>query len=172
MKKGNNLTLYIVIALVVGIALGFILNSGYVKEENKAIAAADVRINQINSALVTTTDTTSPSYKQLVADRVAQTKVKKESLAKRDSKTDPFALLADVFLRLIKMIVAPLVFFTLVVGVAKLGDMKAVGRIGGKTMLWFISASLLSLTLGMILVNFFEPGIAMHLPLPDKGTET
>ena len=67
------------------------------------------------------------------------------------------------------MIVAPLVFTTLVVGVAKLGDIKAVGRIGGKTLLWFLSASLISLLLGMVLVNFFQPGQAMHLPLPDAA---
>jgi Na+/H+-dicarboxylate symporter len=83
-----------------------------------------------------------------------------------DDVTQHFSLLPDVFLRLIKMIIAPLVFFTLVVGVAKLGDLKAVGRIGVKTLLWFISASLVSLVLGMILVNLFEPGIAMKLPIP------
>lgn len=81
--------------------------------------------------------------------------------------TEPFSLIADIFLRLIKMIVAPLVFSTLVVGVAKLGDISAVGRIGGKTMLWFISASLVSLLLGMLLVNVFVPGEHMNLPLPD-----
>ena len=85
--------------------------------------------------------------------------------------TDPFSLLPDVFLRLIKMIVAPLVFFTLVVGVAKLGDLKAVGRIGAKTLLWFVSASLISLLLGMMLVNIFKPGIEMKLPLPATATD-
>jgi Na+/H+-dicarboxylate symporter len=70
------------------------------------------------------------------------------------------------------MIVAPLVFTTLVVGVAKVGDIKAVGRIGGKTMLWFISATLVSLLLGMLLVNLFEPGKTMHLPLPDSHLST
>jgi Na+/H+-dicarboxylate symporter len=69
------------------------------------------------------------------------------------------------------MIVAPLVFTTLVVGVAKLGDINSVGRIGGKTLLWFIGASLTSLLLGMILVNVFQPGIAMNLPVPDAGTD-
>src|SRR5688500_17625652 len=83
-----------------------------------------------------------------------------------DDVTEPFSLLPDVFLRLIKMIVAPLVFFTLVVGVAKLGDLKAVGRIGVKTLLWFLGASLVSLMLGMILVNIFKPGIEMNLPVP------
>lgn len=83
----------------------------------------------------------------------------------------PFALLADLFLRLIKMIVAPLVLSTLIAGVAKVGDIKAVGRIGGKTLLWFVSASLMSLLLGMVLVNLFEPGrtLALDLPTGDSG---
>lgn len=76
------------------------------------------------------------------------------------------SLLTDIFLLMIKMIIAPLVFSTLVVGVAKLGDLKSVGRIGGKTMLWFISASLISLFLGMLLVNLMKPGESLHLPLP------
>lgn len=61
------------------------------------------------------------------------------------------------------MIIAPLVFSTLVVGIAKLGDLKTVGRIGGKALLWFVSASLVSLLLGMLLVNFFHPGTAIDL---------
>jgi Na+/H+-dicarboxylate symporter len=68
------------------------------------------------------------------------------------------------------MIVAPLVFTTLVVGVARLGDIKTVGRVGGKTLLWFLSASFLSLLLGMVLVNYFEPGRTMQLDLPTAGS--
>jgi Na+/H+-dicarboxylate symporter len=83
-----------------------------------------------------------------------------------------FTILSDIFLRLIKMIVAPLVFTTLVVGVAKVGDIKAVGRIGGKTLLWFLSATLVSLLLGMVLVNLFQPGREMHLMLPDSHLGT
>jgi Na+/H+-dicarboxylate symporter len=75
-------------------------------------------------------------------------------------------VLSDIFLRLIKMIIAPLVFCTLVVGVAKVGDFKAVGRIGLKTILYFQFATLLALALGLVLVNIFEPGHIMHLPLP------
>jgi Na+/H+-dicarboxylate symporter len=172
MKKGNRLTLYIIIALVIGIGLGFILNETYVKEENATLAVAEAKINELNSSIKKTSDTSTAEFKQLAAEKTSQLKIRNEALAKRDAKTDPFSLLADVFLRMIKMIVAPLVFFTLVVGVAKLGDMKAVGRIGGKTLLWFISASLMSLLLGMILVNLFKPGIAMHLPLPESGTDT
>jgi Na+/H+-dicarboxylate symporter len=67
------------------------------------------------------------------------------------------------------MIVAPLVFTTLVVGVAKQGNAKAVGRIGGKTMLWFLCGSFISLFLGMVLVNFFQPGVNMHLAIPDNA---
>lgn len=72
-------------------------------------------------------------------------------------------LLTAVFLRLVQMIIAPLVFSTLVVGIAKLGDLKTVGRVGGKSLLWFVSASITSLLLGMMLVNFFKPGAGIHL---------
>jgi Na+/H+-dicarboxylate symporter len=67
-----------------------------------------------------------------------------------------------IFLRLIKMIIAPLVFSTLVVGIGHMSDAGAVGRVGGKAMLWFVSASLVSLSLGLILVNLFEPGVGIH----------
>ncbi|TMG79926.1 MAG: dicarboxylate/amino acid:cation symporter, partial [Betaproteobacteria bacterium] len=63
------------------------------------------------------------------------------------------SLFTDIFLRLIKMIIAPLVFSTLVVGIAHMGDTKAIGRIGLKTMGWFVTASLFSLLFGMLLVN-------------------
>jgi Na+/H+-dicarboxylate symporter len=75
-------------------------------------------------------------------------------------------ILSDIFLRLIKMIIAPLVFTTLVVGVAKVGDFKSVGRIGIKTIVYFQFATLLALTLGLVMVNLFEPGKVMQLPLP------
>jgi Na+/H+-dicarboxylate symporter len=67
------------------------------------------------------------------------------------------------------MIIAPLVFSTLVVGIAKLGDLKTVGRVGGKALLWFVSASLFSLLLGMILVNYFHPGTAIDLSTSDPS---
>ena len=77
-----------------------------------------------------------------------------------------FGLVTTMFLRLIKMIIAPLVFTTLTVGIARMGDMAVVGRLGLKAMAWFIAASLMSLSLGLILVNLFQPGIALDLPLP------
>jgi Na+/H+-dicarboxylate symporter len=82
------------------------------------------------------------------------------------------SLFTDIFLRLIKMIIAPLVFSTLVVGVAHMGDTSAVGRIGAKAMLWFVSASLVSLLLGLILVNIMRPGDNLNLPLPEIGAAT
>ena len=72
-------------------------------------------------------------------------------------------MLATVFIRLVQMIIAPLVLTTLVVGIAKLGDIKSVGRIGGKAMAWFFTASFISLLIGMFWVNFFEPGVGLKL---------
>jgi len=82
------------------------------------------------------------------------------------------SLFTDIFLRLIKMIIAPLVFSTLVVGIAHMGDTASIGRIGVKTMAWFISASLFSLLLGLVMVNLLRPGDALNLPLPDASAST
>lgn len=227
-QKKNRLTLYIGIALIIGIITGFILNKQYVGTENNRIMNAEVQqkllrekmkayelpkdsvafqsliklqkavsekkkaaentisdnaentngvdnlllytdsLKQINKQLALLTDTASADYKALQKQKEFIDIQKATNLKTRDKKLEWFSLLADIFIRLIKMIVAPLVFTTLVVGVAKLGDIKAVGRIGGKTLLWFICASLMSLLLGMVLVNFFQPGNAMNLPLPDN----
>ncbi len=167
--KKSRLTLYIIIALVVGIGLGFLLNKSYVADENKKLESFEVSIQQVQHQLSQTKD--SVALVQLEQQKKSILKERSVTISARDKKVEPFSILADIFLRLIKMIVAPLVFTTLVVGVAKLGDINSVGRIGGKTLLWFIGASLTSLLLGMILVNIFQPGIAMKLPLPDAGTD-
>jgi proton glutamate symport protein len=73
--------------------------------------------------------------------------------------------LADVFLRMIKMIIAPLLFSTLVVGIAGTGDMKTMGRIGLKAIVYFEIATTIALFLGLALVNVFKPGAGMALPL-------
>lgn len=78
-------------------------------------------------------------------------------------------LLSTVFIRLVQMIIAPLVFTTLVVGIAKLGDLKTVGRVGGKAILWFITASLASLLIGLVLVNYFRPG--QYIDLSQRDVE-
>lgn len=79
-------------------------------------------------------------------------------------------MLATVFIRLVQMIISPLVFTTLVVGIAKLGDVKAVGRIGVKSLLWFFTASFLSLLLGMFFVNVLQPGVGLNLSNVDLAS--
>ena len=79
-------------------------------------------------------------------------------------------MLATVFIRLVQMIISPLVFTTLVVGIAKLGDIKAVGRIGGKALGWFFSASLISLLIGMFWVNVLHPGTGLQLSDVDAAS--
>ena len=96
MSKNNRLTLYILLAMALGIGVGYLIH-----------------------------ENASPKF---IKDFGPQIK-----------------LLTTIFLRLVQMIIAPLVFATLVVGIAKLGDLKTVGRVGGKAMLWFITASLVSL---------------------------
>ncbi|KQV90530.1 C4-dicarboxylate ABC transporter [Massilia sp. Root351] len=87
-------------------------------------------------------------------------------LANPGSFAEYMSYLTTIFLRLIKMIIAPLVFATLVVGIARMGDAKEVGRIGLKTLGWFFIASVMSLLLGLVMVNIFRPGDALvgHLP--------
>jgi Na+/H+-dicarboxylate symporter len=109
----NRLTLYILIAMALGVCTGYL-------------------INQFSSE------------------------------AAKVSFSENIRLLTTIFLRMVQMIIAPLIFSTLVVGIAKLGDLKTVGRVGAKSMLWFISASLASLFLGMVLVNFFKPGAGIN----------
>jgi Na+/H+-dicarboxylate symporter len=94
------------------------------------------------------------------------------SLFPQDAETfsHVVSLLPTAFLRLIKMIIAPLVFSTLVVGISKMGDIATIGRIGGKALAWFIFAALISLTLGLLLVGWLQPGRAMHMTLPPAGT--
>ena len=118
MKQSNKLTIYIIISMLAGIALGYLVH------------------------LNASSDTIQVFSKNI-------------------------KLLTTIFLRLVQMIIAPLVFSTLVVGIAKLGDLKTVGRGGGKALLWFISASLISLLLGMLLVNLFKPGAGIDLSNAD-----
>ncbi|WP_306394468.1 dicarboxylate/amino acid:cation symporter [Telluria beijingensis] len=112
MNNRNRLTTFIMIALVIGIVVGYLVNAN--------------------------TDTAGAT-----------------------SFSETMSLITTMFLRLIKMIIAPLVFATLVVGIAKMGDAKEVGRIGVKALGWFMIASVISLSLGLVLVNIFRPGDAL-----------
>jgi Na+/H+-dicarboxylate symporter len=99
-----------------------------------------------------------------------------ESAERLKSIAEYLSIVTALFLRLIKMIIAPLVFSTLVAGIAHMGDIAALGRVGIRALAWFILASLVSLTLGLILVNLLQPGVGLNLPLPPataaSGVET
>ena len=82
------------------------------------------------------------------------------------------SIVTDVFLRLIKMIIAPLVFATLVAGIANMGVGAQLGRIGFRTVLWFLGASVISLVLGLVLVSWLQPGAGLSLSLPPEGAHS
>ncbi|MGV3512108.1 MAG: dicarboxylate/amino acid:cation symporter [Novosphingobium sp.] len=123
----KRLTLYIVIGMVLGILVGYVLNTSYPQ--------GDATLAQI---------------------------------------ADTLKLLPDIFLHLIKMIIAPLILATLVTGIAGMGDSAALGRIGGRALAWFITASLISIGLGLLLVNLFKPGVGLEFtaagPVGDLAT--
>jgi Na+/H+-dicarboxylate symporter len=79
------------------------------------------------------------------------------------------SIVTDVFLRLIKMIIAPLVFSTLVAGIAHMEDSASIGRVGAKALGWFVTASIVSLTIGLIMVHLIQPGSGLSLPMPDPA---
>ena len=99
-----------------------------------------------------------------------------QSAAQLKQIAEYLSIVTALFLRLIKMIIAPLVFATLVAGIAHMGDIAALGRVGLRSVSWFIMASLVSLTLGLILVNLLQPGVGLNLPIPPasaaSGVET
>ncbi len=182
MNKSNRLTLFIFIAMLLGIVLGIFLNINTIVPKQQKLKPVEAELKKINQELSLITDTVFLSAatfdatllqlekkKKLIA---SLNKIKEEKSNIEKSINEPlniFVILSDIFLRLIKMIIAPLVLSTLIVGIGKVGDLGAVGRIGGKTMLWFLCATFVSLSLGLILVNFYQPGLNMHLELPDKS---
>jgi Na+/H+-dicarboxylate symporter len=82
------------------------------------------------------------------------------------------SILTDIFLRLIKMIIAPLVFSTLVVGISRMGNASTIGRVGLKTFSWFIGMSMISILLGLLMVNLLAPGVGIDLPIPELTAST
>ncbi|NUR44960.1 MAG: dicarboxylate/amino acid:cation symporter [Sphingomonas sp.] len=89
-----------------------------------------------------------------------------QSAAQLKSIAEYLSIVTALFLRLIKMIIAPLVFSTLVAGIAHMGDIAALGRIGIRSLLWFILATFVSLSLGLLIVTLLHPGVGLNLPLP------
>ena len=90
-------------------------------------------------------------------------------IASNETWARSFQVLSTVFLNLIKMLVAPLVLATIVSGLAHMGDSAAVGRIGFRAIVWFILASFISISLGLLMVNLFQPGIGVDLAAPTKA---
>src|ERR1700742_1179724 len=80
------------------------------------------------------------------------------------------ALVSGIFLKLIKMIIGPLVLSTLIVGIGHMGDAATVGRVGAKTMAWFVCASIASLLLGLLMVDLLQPGVG--ITIADQATTT
>ena len=81
---------------------------------------------------------------------------------------DNITLLTDLFLRLIKMVIAPLV----TVGIMRLGETATIGRVGGKAMVWFITSSVLSILVGLVIVTFQHPGAGLNLAVPKEAVDT
>lgn len=88
------------------------------------------------------------------------------------SYAENITLFTDIFLRLIKMVIAPLVFSTLTVGIMKMGETSTIGRVGGKAMVWFISSSVLSILIGLFIVTLQQPGAGMNLQVPAGDVQT
>jgi Na+/H+-dicarboxylate symporter len=157
-KKKNRLITFILLSMLLGIVVGFLINLSIT--DNSFKLAPD----QFNSI-------TNPKVKKAVTEQLQAYEALCFKQAKKDVASD-FSILSDIFLHLIKMIIAPLVLAVLVLGVAKVGDIKSVGRIGLKTLVYFTMATLIALAIGLALVNLFEPGKVMHLEPPETGIET
>ena len=156
--KKNKLISFILIAMILGLVVGFGINK-YIT--NNKFVYNKSKLESISN----------PVIKKEAEKSI---KIYEEKLFKAQKKevASYFSILSDIFLHLIKMIIAPLVLAVLVIGVAKVGDFKSVGRIGLKTLIYFTSATIIALALGLVIVNVFEPGKVMHLDLPDNKIET
>ncbi|MGB7801249.1 dicarboxylate/amino acid:cation symporter [Buttiauxella sp.] len=88
------------------------------------------------------------------------------------SYAENITIFTDIFLRLIKMVIAPLVFSTLTVGIMKMGETSTIGRVGGKAMVWFVSSSILSILVGLFIVTLQQPGAGMNLQVPAGDVQT
>ena len=156
--KKNKLISFILIAMILGLVVGFGINK-YIT--NNKFVYDKSKLESISN----------PVIKKEAEKSI---KIYEEKLFKAQKKevASYFSILSDIFLHLIKMIIAPLVLAVLVIGVAKVGDFKSVGRIGLKTLIYFTSATIIALALGLVIVNIFEPGKVMHLDLPDNKIET
>lgn len=156
--KKNKLITFIIVAMLIGLVLGYFINTS-------------VTANKFQFDLAKLDHITNPLAKEEAKKAIAKYEGACFKEAKKELASN-YSILSDIFLHLIKMIIAPLVLAVLVLGVAKVGDFKSVGRIGLKTMIYFTSATLIALALGLVIVNLFEPGKVMHLDKPTANIET
>ena len=156
--KKNKLISFILIAMILGLVLGFGINK-YIT--NNKFVYDKSKLESISNPVI-----------KKEAEKSIKTYEEKLFKAQKKEVASYFSILSDIFLHLIKMIIAPLVLAVLVIGVAKVGDFKSVGRLGLKTLIYFTSATIIALALGLVIVNIFEPGKVMHLDLPDNKIET
>ncbi len=144
--------------MLIGLVVGYAVNLSISKNKFEYDRS---KLNSISN----------PEVKKQVEKAIIKYEEKQFKEAKKNTASN-YSILSDIFLHLIKMIIAPLVLAVLVIGVAKVGDFKSVGRIGLKTLVYFTSATLIALALGLVIVNLFEPGKVMHLDLPEANVET
>jgi Na+/H+-dicarboxylate symporter len=154
----NKLISFIILAMLIGLLLGYLINTSitknkFVYDRTQLENIHDVKIKKQTEQVITKFE-------------------EKKFMERKKEVASRFSILSDIFLHMIKMIIAPLVLAVLVLGVAKVGDFKSVGRIGLKTLIYFTSATLIALALGLVIVNLFEPGKVMHLQLPETNVET
>ena len=156
MLKKNILIVSILIGMLLGVLVGVLINKSYTS-----------CFTEIKQNTLTNYPSFSAKEKQFL-----QAQIDKEEKQQKKDASYPFSILSEIFLRLIKMIIAPLVFSVLVIGVAKIGDFKTVGRMGAKTLVYFTCATLIALSIGLVIVNVFEPGKKIHIDMPEAGTES
>jgi Na+/H+-dicarboxylate symporter len=156
--KKNRLITFIILSMLLGLAIGFFVNKSIY---NNRFVYDRAQLNHI----------TIPQVREAAEKALKKFEEKKHREAVKIVAAR-YSVLSDIFLHLIKMIIAPLVLAVLVLGVAKLGDFKSVGRIGLKTLLYFTSATLIALALGLLIVNAFEPGKKIVLEKPQANAET
>lgn len=158
-SKKNRLITIIIISMILGIILGYSINKSLTNNSPKIEQSFIKQLSNGNLDV----------EKKLVT---IVSKMEKDQLKQAKKKVAAnYSILSDIFLRLIKMIIAPLVLSVLVMGVAKVGDFKSVGRIGAKTIIYFTFATLLALGLGLVIVNLFEPGHKIALEMPDSNAD-
>jgi Na+/H+-dicarboxylate symporter len=153
----NKLIAFIVLSMLIGLVIGFFVNKSIY---NNRFVYDRAQLSHI-----------IPQAREAAEKALKKFEDKKHKEVVK-AVSARYSVLSDIFLHLIKMIIAPLVLAVLVLGVAKLGDFKSVGRIGLKTLLYFTSATLIALALGLVIVNVFEPGKKVVLEKPQANAET